>query len=457
MPGLPAGTYVSRVEPSRTGEGAAYVALDGHRADDYDVYLFFTADFGQTWRSVAGNIPRGFTVSVVREHPRQPNLLFAGTENGLWVSLDRGRSWRRFKGKNLPTVPVDDVQIHPRDNDLILGTHGRGVWILDDLGPLEELAARGDRTLDDLGAPGGKPELFAPRTAVQYRVYGHKGNTGHKAYLGPNPAEGALITYSLPAKPGEKEEVKLTITDAAGAVVRELKSPPKEQGVNRTNWDLRHEPPIKPDPDAGEGGFFGPPRGPLVPPGTYTVTLSAAGQVLKRTVEVREDPRITVAEADRREWYEASRRAARLWTRADAANRTMDRVKKQLTAVQDALKKKDAEEKPPEAVTTAAKTLADKVEPLAARLSRQTPLGFAGAPLASDPDPLLPRARGAYLAFSSYTAPPTPQHRQALDRTEKELDQAVAEVNALLKEVTELNRLLVEHGLGRIETGQPIP
>jgi hypothetical protein len=174
-------------------------------------------------------------------------------------------------------------------------------------------------------------------------------------------------------------------------------------------------------------------------------------------VEVRDDPRLSVSDQDRREWHEASRRAARLWTRADAANRTMERVKKQLTAAQDALKKKDADIQAPEAVLTAAKALADKVDPLAARLSRQTPLGFAGAPLASDADPLLPKARGLYLALSGYTAPPTPQHRVALDRVEKDVDQAVTEVNALLKEVTALNRLLVEHGLGRVESGNPIP
>ena len=454
IPGVPKGTYVSRVEPSRTGEGAAYVAFDGHRADDYHAYAFFTSDFGQTWRSVAGNIPAGFTVSVVREHPRQPNLLFAGTENALWTSLDRGRSWRRLSGKNFPTVPVDDLQIHPRDDDLIIATHGRGVWILDDLSALQELAAGGDRTLDDLGS---QPALYPMRPAVSYRVYGHKGNTGHKAYLGPNPAEGALLTYFLPAKPGEKDELKITVTDAAGAVVREIKNAPKEQGVNRANWDLRYEPPVKPDPDAGEGGFGGPPRGPLVLPGTYTVTLSAGGQQKSRTVEVRDDPRIQVGDADRRAWHEASRRAARLWTRADAANRTMDRVKKQLTALQEALKKKDADVKPPEAVVTAAKTLADKVEPVAAKLTRQIPLGFAGAPLATEPDALLPRARGLYQALSSYTAPPTPQHRAALDKTEKDLDQAVGEVNALLKDVNELNRLLVDNGLGRIEAGTPIP
>ena len=110
VPGLPRGTYVSRVEASRSAEGTAYAAFDGHRSDDYGVYLFRTDDFGQTWRSVAGNLPKGWTVHVVREHPRNASLLFAGTENGLWASWDRGGQWVRLKGK-LPTVPVFDVQV----------------------------------------------------------------------------------------------------------------------------------------------------------------------------------------------------------------------------------------------------------------------------------------------------------------------------------------------------------
>jgi photosystem II stability/assembly factor-like uncharacterized protein len=451
--GVPKGTYVSRVEPSRTAEGAAYVAFDGHRADDYNTYLVFTPDFGQTWRSVSGNLTAGHTISVVREHPRQPNLLFVGTEQGLWASVNRGRSWQRLKGKNLPTVPVDDVQIHPRDNDLIVGTHGRGVYILDDLGPLVELAARGDRTLDGL-ASGGTPELFPVRAAVQYRMYSHKGNTGHKAYFGPNPPDGALLTYLLPSKPAEKEAVTLTVKDAAGATVREIKGT-REAGLNRVNWDLRREPPVKPEPGEGGGGFFGPPRGPLVPPGEYTVTLAAAGQQVSRPVQVGDDPRITISDGDRREWHEAARRTAAMWARADAANKTLERVKKQLAALQEALRKKEGADKPPEAVTAAAKAVEEKLEPLVRRFSRQNPVGFAGAPLADEPDPLLARARGAYFVVSGYTAAPTPQHREAAARTEKELDQALAETDALMKEVNELNRLLVQHGLGRLETGKP--
>jgi photosystem II stability/assembly factor-like uncharacterized protein len=144
VPGVPNGTYVSRVEASRSGEGAAYVAFDGHRSNDFAIYLLSTSDYGQTWRSISANIPAGGTVSVIREHPKNPDVLFVGTERALFVSWDRGGSWTAVRGKNLPTVPVDDIQIHAREGDLVLGTHGRGVFILDDAFPLVALPqARG--------------------------------------------------------------------------------------------------------------------------------------------------------------------------------------------------------------------------------------------------------------------------------------------------------------------------
>ncbi len=443
IPGVPKGTYVSRIEASRSGEGAAYVAFDGHRGNDFAVYLFRTEDFGQTWKSITANLPAGATVSVVREHPKNADLLLLGTENGLWASWNRGGQWHRIKSK-LPTVPVDDILVHPRDNDLILGTHGRGVWILDDMGPLDQVSD--SVTAADL-------HLFELRPATQYRIHNHKGNTGHKAFLAPNPPEGALISYLLKTKPGEKDEVKLVVKDSEGQLVRELKGP-KEVGINRTHWDLRHEAPITPDPGAQQQ-FFGPPRGPFVPPGTYTLTVSVGSLSASRPVVVEEDPRIAISAADRKAWYHAVRAGARLWTRADAANKAASSLKKQLNEQQEALGKNA---KASEAVKTAVKALLEKVEPLAKRLSRQDPLGFAGAPLAEDPEPLLGQARGIYFAIGSITAPPTPQHRDLLERVTRNLGEAAQILNGLLEvDVPALNRLMLDDGIGKIDPGKKIP
>jgi photosystem II stability/assembly factor-like uncharacterized protein len=456
VPGLPKGTYVSRVEASRTSEGAAYVAFDGHRSNDFGIYLFRTEDYGQTWKAVSGNIPVGGTVSVVREHPANPDLLLVGTEYGLWMSWNRGGHWVRIKSK-LPTVPVDDIQIHPRDGDLVLATHGRGVWVLDDMAPLAAL--RPDVLASDL-------HVFEIRPATQYRIYNHKGDTGHKFFLAPNPPDGALISFHLKAKPGDKDELKVVVKDAAGNVVREIKEEKgkdkdgdkdkkdkkeRDAGINRVNWDLRHEPPVPPDPELA---FFGPPKGPFVPPGIYSVTVSMGAASATKTVVVEEDPRIHVDEADRKAWYDSSVAAAKLWKRADTATKAMESLKKQLTELQESLKK-DA--KTPEAVTTSLKALGEKVELLAKRLKRQAPLGFAGAPLAEDPEPLLDKARGLYFTASSITAPLTAQHGEALARASRSVDEVVVDVNAVLEQaVPALNKLMLDNAMGKLDAAKKL-
>jgi photosystem II stability/assembly factor-like uncharacterized protein len=464
VPGVPKGTYVSRVEASRTGEGAAYVSFDGHRGNDFDPYLFFTADYGQTWKPVAGNLPAGGTISVVREHPKNPDVLFVGTERGLWASWDRGAGWTAVRGKNLPTVPVDDLLVHPREGDLVLGTHGRGVYVLDDATPLVDLPA----------ARGKDLHLFPVRAATQWRLFDHKADTGHKAFLAPNPPDGALLTYWLAAKPdekaaagpdekasgspderkpAEKREANITVTDASGAVVRELKGP-AEHGINRTSWDLRREPPVKPE-EGAERSFMGPPRGPWALPGTYTVKVALDGKEASQTVAVVDDPRITATDAERRAWNDAVVEAGAVWARADAADKAAKSLKKQLEELKASLgKKKDT----PEAVTKGVQGLLDKVEPLRKRLTAETPMGFAGAPLDADPEPLLPRARSLGFGLSSYVAPPTAPQRAVIDRTSREVGEVAAALKAIQQtDVPALNELIYESGIGRIDAGKPLP
>jgi ligand-binding sensor domain-containing protein len=135
--GVPPETHVSRVEPSAFDAGTCYVSFDGHRTDDHKPYVFVTRDFGQTWASLAANLPVG-NVNVIKEDPKNRNLLYVGTEYGFYVSLTGGKDWKRFM-TGLPTVRIDDVLVHPRDNDLVLGTHGRSIWIIDDITPLQQM------------------------------------------------------------------------------------------------------------------------------------------------------------------------------------------------------------------------------------------------------------------------------------------------------------------------------
>ncbi|MFC1725376.1 hypothetical protein ACFL4T_07090 [candidate division KSB1 bacterium] len=284
---VPEYTYVSRVVASNFVEGRAYVTLDGHRNDDFKPYIFVTENFGKKWKSIASNLPEGGTVNVIREHHRNENLLFAGTERGAYFTIDRGETWHKFE--NLPIVPVDDIAIHPRENDLIFGTHGRSIYVLDDITPLEELS---EKVLQS------DFFLFSPRTAERFSYYNNFGATGHKMFIAPNPTFGAIITYFLKEELGNRDRLSIEILDEAGKTVRRIRGT-KNKGFNRTPWDLRYQSSIAQRQGAGTSTLrrFRS-RGPLVVPGEYTVRLTVKGQSIEKTVRVDLDPRIKVSQAD---------------------------------------------------------------------------------------------------------------------------------------------------------------
>ena len=150
--------WISRIDASHFDAGTAYVSVDGHRNDDLKPYVFVTRNYGQSFDTITGNLPSYGNVQVIREDPKNRNLLYAGTEFGLFVSLDGGRQWQKFMG-NYPTVRTDDILVHPRDNDLIVATHGRSVWIADDITPLQQW--RAELQTEDV-------HLFDIRTAIAY-------------------------------------------------------------------------------------------------------------------------------------------------------------------------------------------------------------------------------------------------------------------------------------------------
>ena len=286
--GLPPQTYVSSVVPSRHSAGRVYATFDGHYNDDYRAYAYVSDDYGLTWRSIAAGLPAA-SVHKLREHPRNARLLFAGHERGIHFSVDGGASWSPLN-LNMPAVPVDDILIHPRDNDLIAGTHGRSIWILDNISSLEALTPEAMRS-DAFLVPPARARLLS--------IYVPQAWYGAGQYFAPNPDFNAAIDYYL--RDGSHEDVTVTVTDARGATVRTIAGTGRA-GLNRASWDLRMEPPV---PDAQHepppaSGFGGPPQGPLVLPGAYTVTVRAAGRLLKGEVRVEGDPRAVFSDADRR-------------------------------------------------------------------------------------------------------------------------------------------------------------
>jgi photosystem II stability/assembly factor-like uncharacterized protein len=296
VPDVPNGTFVSRVLASSAGRGVAYATFDGHRSGDFTPFVFRTTDFGATWVRLTSGIAADHNVRSIQEYPGQPGLVFAGTERALYVSTDTARSWSRY-GANLPTTRYDDIQIHPRTKDLLLATHGRSLWIVDDVSPLATWTAT---------VSAGKPRIFPARSATLFQYWQDFSYLGASAFAGPNPADGALITYYLPQGVAA---ATLSVVGADGKVVRRL-TVPATAGLQRTSWDLRHEPPPAERNAEGEEeeptALPIPPRsigerGPFVAPGTYTLRLEGDGVKAEGRVSVIADPKLPITIAQHRE------------------------------------------------------------------------------------------------------------------------------------------------------------
>ena len=223
--GAPNGyVQISRIEPSHFDPGTCYVALDNHRNDDWKPYLFKTTDYGKTWTNVTGNLPANGNINALREDYDNPNLLFVGTEFGLYVTLDQGREWKQFM-TGLPSVRVDDILIHPRDRDLIIGTHGRSIWIADDITPLEQMTPR----VDAAGVT-----LFDPRAAVQWKndpqAQRHVKNV---EFTGRNPQGGTAISILAKSDMGQGHIDFLENNVVMSTMPVDIKA-----GMNRFQWPM---------------------------------------------------------------------------------------------------------------------------------------------------------------------------------------------------------------------------
>jgi len=287
FPGLPGPRWVADLEASHFAPNTVYAAFDGHRSDDFANHLYRSTDRGRTWRPVTGDLPADRVVRAVHEDPRNPRVLWLGTEFGCFVTLDGGRGWTAVD-LGMPTVAVNDLLVHPRDNDLVLATHGRGIWILDNVNALQEL------TPEIMAAPG---HLFTIEPAEQIRYAGEKAHMGNMVFRGENPPRGAVIDYWL--KEGGHTQAVMEVFDEAGRRVNEVRLLSRP-GVNRAVWGMTYAP----DFGLPEGTEL--PRGRmpaiLIPPGTYTVRLTAAGVVHERLLVVRDDPRLEVDPAVRQAW-----------------------------------------------------------------------------------------------------------------------------------------------------------
>jgi photosystem II stability/assembly factor-like uncharacterized protein len=390
FPGVPNLTYISRLLASQQNAGVVYASFDNHKMGDFKPYLFKSNDNGHSWISIANNLPDNGMVLAIAEDPVDPQLLFVGTEFGLFFSLDGGGHWTQLKG-GMPTIAVRDLAIQKSEGDLVAATFGRGFYVLDDLSPLRNVNTQSLQ----------QESLFPVRDALMYieqrPIGGKHGSLGATYFEADNPPYGAVFTYYLkdkfktkkeirqdqekkaqPSKEGaadnknkgeaekgsapavsyptmdqlraEAEEqppvVYLVVTDASGTPVRRVEAT-NEAGINRASWDLRYPPsevhtPSPQEADFGE--FFQPPTGPLVMPGEYSVSLESrvdgktqhlAGPLKFRVNALGADQ---MNEQDRAALEQFQRKVAHLDRALTGAMQTGNDVDRRLTAIHQSLR-----------------------------------------------------------------------------------------------------------------------
>ena len=372
FPGVADMSYVTRIVASNHDANTAYVSFDNHQSNDFKPYLLKTTDAGRTWTSISSNLPKNGPVLAIAEDHVNPNLLFTGTEFGLWFSIDGGKKWIQLKG-GLPTIAVADLNIQKRENDLIVGTFGRGIYILDNYTPLRLL----------------KPEMLRQDAAVfpvkdalmyiQSQPLGGRGKSfqGERYYTADNPPFGATVTWylkeAIKTKKEKRQEAErdasrrgapvgwptraelraeeeeeppaliVTVMDASDNVVRRLNGP-VGAGMQRLTWDLRYPAANLSAPQPPDADFnFDPPSGPLVMPGTYkiqvaqrvdgVVTQLGPAQRFQVTVEGQEN----MSTADRTALVEFQQKAVRLQRAVSGATQATNALKPRLAAIKRAI------------------------------------------------------------------------------------------------------------------------
>jgi photosystem II stability/assembly factor-like uncharacterized protein len=411
IPGLPPHTWCSGVEAGHYDRATAYATFDGHQTGDMKSYIFKTTDFGTSWRPLATDSVRGYA-HVIREDLVNPNLLFAGTEFGLFVSVDGGTQWAQFTGK-MPPVAVRDIAIHPRESDLILATHGRGIMIVDDITPLRNL------TSDVLAS--SRAILPSRPSAVRMPVY-FQGWLGDDEFVGNNPEDAAVITYYLKDRQ-VFGDFKVEIGDTAGNVITTLAGG-KRKGINRVAWQMRMKPPKVAATPGTESRIL---SGPTVPEGKYIVRIIAGKDTTSGSIQLVGDPMSPHSAEDRQLQQKT---VMRLYHMQEDMAFVAEAVAGARDQARDRAKKISGDEK----LAAGLEELAGRLDTLYHRLVA-TKEGF----LARD-EQLRERVIDLYSSVSDYGGRPSNSQLARMKTLELDIDEANREFQSIMSaQLTKVN------------------
>jgi photosystem II stability/assembly factor-like uncharacterized protein len=489
--GVPPNTWIPHIEPSKFDAGAAFVVFDDHRRSNWTPYVYKTTNYGKSWKNLATDEIQGYAL-VIEQDPVKKDLLFLGTEFGLYVTLDGGKQWMKWT-HGFPTVSAMDLVVHPREHDLVIGTHGRAAYVLDDIRPLRTITP----------ALLAKPmHLFEIPDAIQYRVKqtGASRFPGHTEFRGENRPYGALITYSLNIEglphPNEKIErerkakktkgmtkekseaststqeeaeeekekgptVEIKITNGQGKVIRRFKGPAK-LGVNRAVWDLRRDT-FKEPPREREERFFEP-RGPLVVPGTYTVTIKYQEHEAQEKVNVLPDPRYQFSEEDRRAQWETILQTGKL---QELVTEAVERILNTRSDIDVVVKKAQQAEK--KTKSTSGEETQSKASPYQSLMESADALQKAlnqmerklwkppkTKGIVADTD-AMSKIRYVLRSLNSSFDAPTPAQLTYLRQAEALIDQVLKDFNQLFEQqVAAFRRQVEESGINLLPELEPL-
>ena len=402
VPALPANTWVTHIEASPHDPGTAFATFDGHATGDFQSYVYRTRDYGRTWTALADESMEGWA-KVVLQDPVEPDLLFAGTEQGLWVSIDGGDGWARFES-GLPTrAPVHDLVIHPREGDLVIGTHGRGVWILDDITPLRHL------TPEVLTAD---VEILPSRDGVLPIPSGQQLFPGDDEFVGSNPLAVATLAY-FQRRRHLFGDLVVEVYDDGGELLATLPGA-KAMGLNLVELPTRMPAPKIPPASSLVPVFT---SGPLLPEGIYTVRLRKGDDVRETSVRLIPDPRSPHSAGDRALQQEASLQLYGMVERLTYLVEATEDLEQQVDSLAA------------EAGGRTARRLEDYAEDLAAFRTSVVATGEGG--LFSGDEKLRERMVMLYSAVVGYTGRPTSSQLDEIERQARELEEAEAHFGEL--------------------------
>ena len=448
IPDLPPWGTVSNIEPSPHDAGTAYLTVDLHQLGDTEPYVYKTTDYGDSWTSLSETIPRSvFSYThVIREDPVRRGLLYLGTENALYVSLDDGENWTRMRN-NLPPAPIHDLTIQGHFNDLVVATYGRGFWIMDDITPLQELTEE---------VIGSQVHLFTPRTAYRFLTRQRSQSQPEDSGAGSNPTYGASISFYLERVPAEG--VRLEVHDEGGQSLQLLDTGALRRGINRVHWDLREEasatPTLRTKPsehshvELPDGEFRSSGEGrrvtPLAPPGSYTVTLHAAGFQLVQPLVLLKDPNSGGSELEIQEQVTMVRE---IRESVDSVVALIDEIE-WVRAQTQLVRERNADHAAAEEIREAGGTLEAELIELEMRLFD---VRLTGGTARQD---ILRYARRLYARLTSLAGyitgtddRPTDQSREVFEMLRSELGDYQRQMVAIREDVATFNRLLADRGI----------